>query len=117
MSSYRMERVEHLIREEVSNLILRKRIKDPRVSTLVSVSRIQVSRDLAHAKIWMSGFGGESSGGIAQTVKALNHAAGFIQHEVGKKLHTRSTPKMTFIEDHSIEEGFRVNKIIEDLNS
>ena len=113
MSSYRMERVEHLIREEVSNLILKKRIKDPRVSTLVSVSRIQVSRDLAHAKIWMSGFGG----GISQTVKALNHAAGFIQHEVGKKLHTRATPKMTFIEDHSIEEGFRVNKIIEDLNS
>lgn len=112
MSSYRMERVEHLIREEVSNLILKKRIKDPRVSTLVSVSRIQVSRDLAHAKIWMSGFGG-----VAQTVKALNHASGFIQHEIGKKLHTRTTPKMIFIEDHSIEEGFRINKIIEDLHS
>ncbi|MFW5769333.1 MAG: 30S ribosome-binding factor RbfA, partial [Spirochaetota bacterium] len=49
-----------------------------------------------------------------EAVDALNHASGFVQKQLGKKLKTRNTPKLTFIADTSVKEGFRINKLIED---
>ena len=115
MPDFRLERVQNLIREIISSLIMNEEIKDPRINKYLSISHVTVSKDLTSAKVYISSFIGTDA--MDTSVSALNHAAGFIQSRVGKKLKTRNTPKLTFIADHSIEEGFRVNKKIEELST
>ncbi len=113
MAEYRLQRVENLLREEISSMIMRGVIKDPRISTLTSITRIEVSNDLSHAKVFISGFENENK--IKKCVDALNHASGYIQKQLGKKMHTRSTPKPHFIFDTSIKDGFEMTRKLEDL--
>lgn len=111
MPNVRLKRVESLLREEIGSLILRNEIKDPRVDALLSVSGVSVSKDLAYAKVRVSGFKERQE--LESAVEGLNHAAGFIQSRIGRKLKFRTTPRLTFLVDHSIEEGFQVNRAIE----
>ena len=111
MADIRLKRIESLLREEISSLILRSEIKDPRVDTMVSVSGVDVSKDLAYAKVRVSGF--KERAELESAVEGLNHAAGFVQSQIGRKLKFRNTPKLTFLADHSIEEGFEVNRTID----
>jgi ribosome-binding factor A len=113
MASVRLRRVESLLREEISSLILRNEVKDPRVDTMISVSGVTVSKDLAYAKVRVSGF--TQRGTLEEAVRGLNHAAGFIQQQLGKKLRFRNTPRLTFLADHSIEEGFEVSRSLKEL--
>jgi ribosome-binding factor A len=115
MASIRLKRVESLLREEISSLILRNEIKDPRVDSMVSVSGVTISKDLAYAKVRVSGF--KEREALESAVEGLNHAAGFIQSRVGRKLKVRVTPRLTFFVDHSIEEGFNVNSSIDQLSN
>ena len=115
MANIRLQRFESLLREEISSLILRNEIKDPRVDSMVSVSGVSVSKDLAYAKIKVSGF--KERNELESAVEGLNNAAGFIQSRVGKKIKARLTPRLTFYADHSIEEGFQVNSNIEHLSN
>lgn len=108
MNSHRVRRVESLLGEEIGRLIVEREIKDPRVSTLLSVTGVSVSKDLVYARVRVSGY--VSRKRLDRGVKALNGAAGFIQAKLGKKLRFRTTPKLTFVADHSIEEGFEVNR-------
>ncbi len=88
-------------------------IKHPSVNTLISISRIIVSKDLSHAKIFVSSF--ESKGKATRAVEGLNRASGFIQGRLGKKLHMRTIPKLNFMYDDSIKQGFEVNRIIDEV--
>ena len=114
MANVRLKRIESLLREEISSLILRNEIKDPRVDTMVSGSGVKVSKDLAYARIRVSGF--KERGKLEEAVAGLNSAAGFIQQRLGRRLHARNTPRLTFLPDHSIEEGFQINQSIEELS-
>ena len=113
--SFRIKRVETLIREELGKMILSGTIKDPRISNLISVSDVDISRDIKYAKVYISGF--ESNKSVEKSVEALNHACGFIQMKLAKKLKTRNTPKLTFFIDNSIKHGIDMIKKIEGLNS
>ena len=115
MANMRLKRVESLLREEIGSLILRNQIKDPRVDTLATVSSVAVSNDMAYAKVLVSGFMDRSR--LSAAVSGLNHAAGFIQQQLGRKLHFRLTPRLTFVVDSSIEDGFRANQRIEGISS
>ncbi len=114
MASVRMKRMESLLREEISSLILRDEIKDPRVDTMVSVSGVSVSKDLVYAKVRVSGFKNRRQ--LEEAVQGLNSAAGFIQKRLGRALHARHTPRLTFFADHSIEEGFELNQSMRKLS-
>lgn len=114
MVNVRAKRMESLLREEISSLILRNEIKDPRVDTMVSISGVTVSKDLVYAKVRVSGFKERSK--LDEAVLGLNHAAGFIQRKLGKALHVRHTPRLSFLADHSIEEGFEINQNIGELS-
>jgi len=111
MSEFRMKKLESFLLKEIGSLIAEKKIKDPRVTEHLNISRVVVSKDIHYAKIYVSSF--EEHKKLEKSVKALNHAAGFIQSILGKKMHTRSTPKLTFIPDTSIKEGFEINRLIE----
>ena len=112
MAEFRLRRAEKIIQEEISILILHDKIKDPRINKLVYISHVKISTDIGYAKIAVSGFCKEKE--IIKTVEGLNHAAGFIQGIIGKKIKTRLTPKLNFFYDNSIKEGFEINKMIED---
>jgi ribosome-binding factor A len=115
MAKYRVERVEQLILEEVSALILREEIKDPRVTSMVLVRGVKVSSDLRHATVRMSGYVTEEE--LEGAVEGLNHGAGFVQSRLAKHLKLRATPRLRFVADHSIEEGFRVTETLRNLDS
>ncbi len=104
MGEFRMLRLGEQIREEISQLIMRQNIKDPRVSTFLSINKVEVARDLAYAKVYVSSFLNESQ--VKKGVEGLNSAAGFIQSSIAKKLTIRQFPKLTFIVDTSMKEGF-----------
>ena len=115
MSELRLKRVESLVKEEIGNLINRQIIKDPRVNPLATVTRVRASKDLKYSKVFIS-FYGEASRRW-ECVQALNHAAGFIQKELGARLHLRFIPKLTFLEDSSIEQGFRITQKLKEISS
>jgi ribosome-binding factor A len=96
------------IQRELAALI-HNELKDPRLG-MVSVSAVQVSRDLGHAKVYVSVLGNESQS--AESIKVLKHAAGFLRHKLGKMLHIRIIPELHFILDRSLEEGARLGALI-----
>lgn len=106
MGEFRLVKLGEQIREEISTLIATQKIKDPRVSTFLSINRVDVVADLAYAKVYVSSFLPE--GQIIKGVAGLNSAAGFIQTSIAKKLTIRKFPKLTFIADNSIKEGFEM---------
>jgi ribosome-binding factor A len=112
MTELRLLRAEKVIKEELSKLIFQDKIKDPRINKLIFISHIKVAQDMGYAKVFVSGYCSENQ--ITKTIEALNHAAGFIQRIIGKKLGTRLTPKLNFSYDTSLKEGFEINKLIEE---
>jgi ribosome-binding factor A len=114
MSEVRQKRVESLIREHISALIRRQTIKDPRVLSLAVVTEAAASRDLKHCKVYISYYGDAEQ--RRQCVEALNHAAGFVQKELAASLRLRFVPRLTFVEDSSIEQGFRIAQKLREIS-
>lgn len=115
MGSFRLVRLGEQIREEISKMILSGQIKDPRVSTFLSINRVDVSGDLGYAKVYVSSFmsGKETEKGV----RGLQSAAGFIQSTIGRKLTIRQFPKLTFVADFSIKEGFEMVRKLNQLEA
>jgi ribosome-binding factor A len=108
---HRQEKLGELIAVELSDLLL-TRVKDPRVG-FVSITHVEVSGDYRHAKVYASVMGSkdEQSG----TIKALQHATGFLRHELASRLDLRYTPEIVFKLDNSIEEGARILDLIKEV--
>jgi ribosome-binding factor A len=111
VADYRTERIGRLILEKISALILEGKIKDPRVHPFLSITRVEVSRDLSWADVYVSNIRTEA--GREKGTMGLNNAAGFIQSQL--KLKIRKTPRLRFHEDSGISEGFDIVKKIEAL--
>jgi ribosome-binding factor A len=110
----RVARVAELIKREVSQLLF-SGIKDERVGLgMVSVTDVDVSGDLQHAKIFVSIYGDEST--RAETMAGLKSATGYVRRELGQRVRLRRTPEIVFLEDQSIERGTRVLSLINRLS-
>jgi len=105
---HRQEKLGEQIAIEISDL-LRTRLKDPRVG-FASVTHVEVSGDLRHAKIYVSVMG--DSDEKKQTIEALHHATGFLRRELAARLTVRFMPEIIFKLDHSIEQGAHVLGLI-----
>lgn len=114
MSELRLKRVESLLRDLVSSLIIKGKVKDPRVNSLIAITDVKVSADLSYAKLYISSFENENK--MHTAVEALNHAAGFIQKNISRELTMRVTPKLRFYADDSIKRGFEINDKIDHLD-
>jgi ribosome-binding factor A len=113
-TSRRVERVASLIKREVSQMLVSD-IKDDRVgSGMVSVTDVEVSGDLQHAKIFVSIYGSDAA--MAETMAGLKAATGFVRSELGQRLQLRRTPEILFREDRSVERGTRVLSLINQLS-
>ncbi len=106
MGQYRIPRLNDQLRDEISQLILRSEIKDPRVSTFLTINRVEVSNDLRYAKVYVSSFLADAQ--VEKGVDGLNSAAGFVQTSIAKKLRIRQFPKLTFYVDTGMKEGFNM---------
>jgi ribosome-binding factor A len=106
--SWRSDQLGEVINHEMSDLI-RTRMKDPRIG-FASITDVEVSADLRHAKIYVSVLGTEQE--QRDTLAGLNHAAGFLRHELAQRLTIRFTPEISFRLDKSIERGVELISLI-----
>jgi ribosome-binding factor A len=113
-TSRRVARVAELIKREVSQMLMNG-IKDDRVgSGMVSVTDVDVSGDLQHAKIFVSIYG--SAEAKAETMAGLKSATGYVRSELGHRIRLRRTPEVVFLEDNSLERGDRVLSLINQIS-
>lgn len=113
MGQYRIQRLNDQLRDEISQLILRGEVKDPRVNTFLSVNRVEVTSDLGYAKVYVSSF--LPDGQVKKGVDGLQAAAGFIQREIAKKLRIRQFPKLQFQVDAGMKAGFDMVQKLNEL--
>jgi len=107
----RAERVSDAVQQELAVLI-RDEVRDPRVG-MVSVTDVDVSRDLAYAKIHVTFVGDRDQEEIGQAVRALNGAAGYLRKLLAASIKLRITPKLTFIYDESGRRGQHLSALID----
>lgn len=113
MKQYRMQRLGDQLRDEISKLIITEQVKDPRVSTFLTVNRVDVSNDLCYGKVYVSSFLPDAQ--VKTGVEGLNSAAGFIQSTIAKKLRIRQFPHLTFYVDTAMKEGFEMVQKLNEL--
>lgn len=109
--AHRPERLAEAIKQEVSDVI-RDELKDPRVG-FITVTRVEVSGDLRHAKIYVSVLGPEKE--QKDSLEGLKRATGFLRTELGKRIRLRHVPEITFLSDDSIDRGFRVLDLLNEV--
>lgn len=104
----RSERVAGSLRRELAKLI-QMEIKDPEVG-FVSLSDVEVSRDISHAKVFITVFETEKA---ESSLKALKRAAGYLRRRLGQEMRIRSVPELHFHHDASVETGLRMDQLID----
>jgi ribosome-binding factor A len=104
----RSERLASQVQRELARL-LRTQLKDPRLA-MASILDVEVSNDLAHARVFFSTLAPEDAG---ECLRALNHASGYLQREIGKQLKTRITPKLSFVYDDTDIRGRQLSDLID----
>lgn len=112
--SHRIERVNQLIRQEISDL-LRREIKDPRLSQFIAVTAVATSPDLRNAKVYISFISDEQQ--KRDALEALAGASHFFRKEMARTLRLRRIPELSFHWDNSIERGARIMNLIDDVSS
>src|SRR6056297_755404 len=111
MANKRAIRVGELLKEEISQIVLRE-MKDPRIG-FVSVTDVEVSGDLRHAKVFISVYGSDKE--KEETLEGLQQAQGFVRKLVGERVKIHHIPEIIFRYDDSIENGVHISKLIKDL--
>src|SRR5215203_2954294 len=109
--SQRTDRVDELLRQEIGAL-LAKEIADPRIG-FVTITDVETTPDLRHAKVWVSVIGGKAD--QRDTLRALQHSMGFIRHELGRTLRIKRIPELHVHLDDSAERGTRVLHLLHEL--
>jgi len=111
--SRRTERINALLREQLSELVQRG-VKDPRVTGLVSITAVEVTKDLSKAKVHVSVYGTPEE--RASVLVGLTSAASFFRRELRQRLDLRWIPDLVFVADTSIERGARVLELMRQLD-
>lgn len=108
----RTQRVADFLKRELASLI-QQQIRDPRVG-LVSVTDVEVSRDLSHAKVYITVLGSDNADQASECIEVLNQASGFLRSLVAKSNAARTTPKLRFYFDNSIGRGQYMSHLIDE---
>ncbi|MER3418848.1 MAG: 30S ribosome-binding factor RbfA, partial [Chloroflexota bacterium] len=113
MPSQRQRRIDELLRETIGELLARE-VVDPRIG-FATVTEVETSADLAHAKVWVSVIGEAAE--RAATIAALERAMVFVRRELGHRLHLRRVPELQVRLDESAERGTRVLRLLADIEA
>ncbi|MDX7986812.1 30S ribosome-binding factor RbfA [Xenorhabdus sp. 12] len=113
----RTQRVAQEMQKEIA-IILQREVKDPRIG-MATVSGVEVSRDLAYAKVFVTFLNvlidGHDESQVNEGIKALNEASGFIRSLLGKAMRLRIVPELTFSYDSSLVEGMRMSNLVSNV--
>lgn len=113
MNIKRVNRISEEIKKVLSELLYNG-IKDPRISPMTTITKVEVTRDLRYARIYVSVLGNQED--KKNTIEGLESAKGFIRKEIGSKIDLRYIPEPIFHLDESIEQGIYMSKLIEEVN-
>ena len=113
MAGYRINRITSDIKITLSELL--REVKDPRISKLLSIVKVDVSGDLSYATVYVSAIEGFET--TVNSVKALKGAAGFLRRELGSRLKLRKVPELRFVADDSINVSASISKIIDSFTT
>ncbi|WP_303815194.1 30S ribosome-binding factor RbfA [Acidaminococcus timonensis] len=111
MSKLRAEKLQALIKQELSNMLIRD-VKDPRVK-FVTITGVEVSNDLSYAKVYVSLYGSEEQ--QAQAWKGLQHGLGYFRTEIAKRIDLRVAPQLSFHKDTSMEYSAHIESLLHEL--
>ena len=109
----RTDRLNSLLQEVIAEVIMHE-IRNPKVSTLLTVKKVEITPDLHHAKVYISMLGSEQE--KKQTIKALKSAAGFISVQAAKQVIMKYFPSLTFVLDDTIEDEIRIHSLLEKIH-
>ena len=107
----RLGRIDEEFKKEISSIISYD-LKEPKVTGLVSVTRVKVTPDLKFAKVWVSILNAKNTD---ETLEGLKKSAGFIRSELAKRINLRYTPELAFVIDDSLEYGAKIDSILKDI--
>lgn len=110
----RTQRVSQEMQKEIA-IILQREIKDPRLGMMVTVSGVELSRDLAYAKVFVTFLNDKDPEEVKQGLKALHDASGYIRSLLGKAMRLRIIPELTFQYDNSLVEGMRMSNLVSNV--
>lgn len=110
--SKRNERISMELKKEISNILLND-IKDPRLTAMTGVIAVKVTEDLSYADVFISLYGDEKS--KAETMIAIKSATGYIRRQLSARMRLRYVPELRIKCDDYIEQGFRINSILDSL--
>lgn len=105
----RADRFSQQLQREIAQIIQRE-LKDPRL-VLPTVADVEVSKDLAYARVYMT-FLSDEDEQVEQSLDVLNDAAGYVRSLLGKRVRSRVTPELRFIHDTSLNEGLRMSRLV-----
>ena len=108
----RTERIEEEIKK-VASKVIGQELKDPRLTGLISITRVSVTRDLKYCKIFVSMLGTED---MTEAMNALKSGSGLVRKAIGNNIRMHSTPEVIFELDNSIEYGAHIQSVIKELN-
>jgi ribosome-binding factor A len=107
----RTQRVADYLRRELAQLI-QQEVRDPRIG-MVNINDVEVSRDLAHAKVYVTFVDGRPDAERAEALKVLNKASGFLRSQIASSNHMRTTPRLFFVFDESVMRGAALTALID----
>lgn len=111
MAGFKIGRATEDIKRELTDIL--RSVKDPRVSGLLSIVKIDLSSDMSYCKVYISSLEGMEE--TQRSVKGLVSAQGYIRRELGSRLRMRKTPELRFVADDSIEISARISKRLEEI--
>ena len=109
----RSDRVGDLVAQEVASMLMQGEVKDPKIG-LVTITRVKLSPDMKHARIFFSVMGGDKA--VRETGHALNRARGFIRRTLAKKVQLKYIPEILFEYDDSLEYSMRIEELLNDID-
>lgn len=112
MADDRVKRIAAEIKKALS-FIIKEEIRDPRISEMASVIKVELTKDIKFAKVFISVY--DTKDRENSTIEALAHAEGFIKKLLGLKVKLRRMPELSFVLDDSIEYSIKISRIIEEV--
>ena len=109
----RVDRLNSLLKQVISEVITRE-VRNPRVNALITITKVETSKDLHHARVFISVIGNTQE--KQQTIDALQSAAGFIAISASKKVTLRYFPELAFKLDTTVEQQHRIDELLERIH-
>lgn len=111
MSEYRMNKVDEELKEQISKIISQE-LSDPKLTGMISVSKVKTTPDLRYARVFVTMIGCKSQ---KENLAILKKSSGYIRTLIAKRVNLRMTPEFIFEFDESIEYGAKIDKILKDM--